>query len=189
MRYDLHLDGLPAGYSIGYARPGEQVQVVGREFTSSEDGEIFISRLEGWPTTVLSLLPREAGLTPGNADWFVCVIHPDKTASVWTGIRPIAEIRAKRSLKKGEGVYLDDIADIGRLHFEGVEIPPTAGVAVLMSVGWRKGFYFDFEPIQPPGRPRGYDLEAFLGQFFAYLSAHHLFGISDAEWEELISFR
>ncbi|MBU4263727.1 MAG: hypothetical protein KKC76_17875 [Proteobacteria bacterium] len=148
---------------------------------------MFISRLEGWPTSILSLLPQEAGIRPANADWFVCVIYPDKKASIYIDIRPIAEIRAKRSLKKGEGVYHDDIAEISRLHFEGIEIPADAGVAILMSVGWRKGFYFDFEPIQPSGCSRSYDLGAFLGQMFAYLSAQHLFAITDDDWQELIA--
>jgi hypothetical protein len=49
MPFELKLDRRPAGYSVKGARHGELCPVIVQEFTSSEDGDLFISRLEGFP--------------------------------------------------------------------------------------------------------------------------------------------
>ncbi len=46
MPYQFKLDFTPAGYALESATPGQVSTVAAREFTSSEDGELFISRLE-----------------------------------------------------------------------------------------------------------------------------------------------
>jgi hypothetical protein len=53
MPIDIDLGNPPAGYSLTAARPGAQVAVQYLEFTSSEDGQHFIKRLEGIPTDIL----------------------------------------------------------------------------------------------------------------------------------------
>ncbi len=47
MPFEVKIDGIPAGYSVKGARKGDTCDVIVREFTSSEDGDLFISRLEG----------------------------------------------------------------------------------------------------------------------------------------------
>ncbi len=47
MPHEIKLDYLPAGYALRGGRAGEEVELMFRGFTSFEDGELFISRLEG----------------------------------------------------------------------------------------------------------------------------------------------
>jgi len=52
MPFTVQLKELPCGYALDDATgvEGSPTRVVVREFTSSEDGELLISRLDGWPT-------------------------------------------------------------------------------------------------------------------------------------------
>src|SRR5208337_4431367 len=61
MPYQVKLDFTPAGYALESATPGERADVAVREFTSSEDGELFISRLEGFPSDILGRRRCEVG--------------------------------------------------------------------------------------------------------------------------------
>jgi hypothetical protein len=56
---EVRLDAPPAGYALESATEGQTAHVAVREFTSSEDGKVFISRLEGIPQQLLSLLPPQ----------------------------------------------------------------------------------------------------------------------------------
>ena len=57
------------GYTIDAAAgEGEEVRVRSTEFTSSEDGELFITRLEGLPQELLSALPENARVQPSQVD-------------------------------------------------------------------------------------------------------------------------
>ena len=50
MPYEISFENLPVGYSASSKKYGDTtVEVVVNEFTSSEDGDLFITRLEGFP--------------------------------------------------------------------------------------------------------------------------------------------
>ena len=59
MPFEIVLDGLPAGYALEAAKQGDSVTTASREFVSSEDGDHFVSRLEGFPNDVFAQLPAE----------------------------------------------------------------------------------------------------------------------------------
>ena len=92
--------------------------------------------------------------------------------------------RVKRPIAAGANVTLDHILDISKLQLNGVTVPANAGVLVILSAGWRKGLYFDFTPLHRIDKPRTYDLEATLGQYYSYLLFQHLFSMTDAVLEE-----
>lgn len=187
MPFDVSFgENLPAGYSMTAVRGGGTVQVCVREFVSSEDGDLFISRLEGIPQALISKLPATAGITPSVVDNMLAIIRPDRTGTIYINeLKTRALIRTRRSVKVGEPVYASDILDIERLQFEGIDIPKNAGVAIILSVGWRKGFYYDLSPVSgKDAQPREYDLEIALGQYHAYLLFQDLFKLSQADWDE-----
>ena len=64
MPYEITLKETPAGYAGTSARAKELVQVIFREFTSTEDGQHFIKRLEGDANPILNKLPTE--VLPSN---------------------------------------------------------------------------------------------------------------------------
>ena len=56
MPFEIDLEERPAGYARTSARAGECVDVVYREFTSTEDKD-FIQRIEGGISCILQRLP------------------------------------------------------------------------------------------------------------------------------------
>lgn len=187
MPHEVKLNEIPAGYALETAQDGQPVSVAVREFTSSEDGELFISRLEGLPQQLLSLVSPVAVLQASTIDHLVAVIRKDHSATVYVNeCKVLTHVRVKRKIDKGEYVSEDDIADINRLTFEGVEVPPDAGVVCVFSSGWRKGFFFDVAPLDAEGSDREYDIEELLGSYMAYLGNQRLFSLDDGDWSFLI---
>ncbi|QDV37707.1 hypothetical protein [Tautonia plasticadhaerens] len=189
MSIEVKTDGVPAGYTIKGARSGELCPVIVREFTSSEDGDLFISRLEGLPSELIGLLPSENRIFCSMVDNLLAIIRRDRTATLYVNELAIRlGIRAKRAIQAGQAILDDDIADIEDFGFVGVEIPLDAGIVVLFSQGWRKGLYYDLGSLHGEvATSRDYDLGRMLAQHYAYLGFQHLFKITDEEWAELLA--
>lgn len=195
MSYKITLDQLPVGYAASAVKGPGELCVVVREFVSSEDGDILIQRLEGFPSLILApAVPQRLGLY-STIDHMLAIIDTSRMATVYINeLSFIAEMQPKRTLKKGEGVFFDDIADVQRMRIclgtEPVAIPPETGVVLLFSHRWRKGLYYDLGPLAPKeGQPRDYDIEMVLGQCFARLAFQNRLRISDDEWTELLRQR
>lgn len=177
---------------MGYARTGgvegQLVQVVAREFLSSEDGERFFIRMDGWPREIVAALPPSAGIWPSNVDHLVALIRQDLTATVYVNeLTQIAHIRSAWAFEAGQELTDRDIADVVELHFEGLDVPPDAALLVIFSHGWRKGLFFDFFPFHKPDYRRPYDLWKLLGSCSAYLMNQAPFRLTDDDWSYLIN--
>jgi hypothetical protein len=187
MPYDIVLNQLPAGVALQNASGKEDtlIKVAVREFTSSEDGEAFITRLEGIPQLLLTLAAPE--IHPSDVKHLVATIRTDKTARVWINeCRVIAHVRVNRAIKKDEILTDGDIVDIDSMEFEGVEIPPDSAVVCLFSVGWRRALYFDLGPVGPGAPRRDYDLSKVLGSYMAYLHGRGVPKLAEDDWSYLI---
>ena len=176
----------PAGYVLTSAKEGEYAQVVYREFTSTEDGQYFIQRLEGFPNNILQRLPSQ--INPSQVDHMLAICHRDGKADVYLNELDIRlNARVARSMEAGEEVLKDDIADMEGVDL-GVQIPDDAGILFIFSVGWRMGLFYDFGPIGGPDpQLRQYDVGAVLGQAYGHVLFQERFSISDAEWDALFS--
>jgi len=185
MPHEIQLGFKPAGYTQQSAKKGDVVDLVYREFTSSEDGNLFISRLEGIPRQLLAAIPGATIADESCVSHMLAIVRPDETATLYVNDLPHSvEIRAKGAGKAGQAVSLDDIMDVSRIRLKGIVIPEDAGLVAIFSVGWRKGLFFDFEPLQ--GVRRNYDIETALGHCYSYVAFQHLFAISDPIWNEII---
>lgn len=189
MPFEIQLDkDLPIGYTAYAVKEGEEAAIVVREFLSSEDGNFFIGRLEGFVSPILSKLPRGSQAYASVVDHFLAIIKPDNTATVYVNELNIGiQVRLKRSISKGETVYEKDIADVLKVELGGITIPDDAGVIFLFSRHWRKGFFFDLRPLAEEGSIRNYDIETLLGSYHSYLSNQHLFNARQSEWETILS--
>lgn len=189
MPFSITFQELPAGYSMNAARQGETVQVSMRGFVSSEDGDKLVTQLDGVSESILSRLP--ARVSPSSIDHLLAILRPDKTGTVYINeLEFTGLIRPRRSLKKGEPVFQRDILDIQRMRIGNAQIPTDAGFMMVMSCGWRKGFYYDLRPLHAPGNPeRDYDVELLLGQFWSYLTFQDLFKVEETTWQELFRQR
>ncbi len=79
----IHIDlgNPPAGCCLTAARPGAQLAVQYLEFTSSEDGQHFIKRLEGITNVILlKVTPR---VQPSQIDSLLAIIRADGTATAY----------------------------------------------------------------------------------------------------------
>ena len=188
MPIEIMLTDIPGGYSLSAGRAGDTIRVAVREFLSSEDGDDFLRRLEGFPSVVLNQIDDEKRVAPSQIDHMLVVIRRDKTCTVYINeLDLLAGIIAKRDIATGQAVVADDIAGIKTVKFKGIEVPADVGVLYLFSSGWRKGLYYDFSPIQPNGaEPREYDLGVQFGQIFTYLLFQDRLKISDLAWGSLL---
>lgn len=183
MPFVINFDQIPVGYSLNAAKKGESVSVTLREFTSSEDGSLFISRLEGIPADILSRLPVH--YPPSTIDHLLALAEKNGKTTVYINeLSTIAKTRIKSNKEAGDPIIGDDIADIISVKFSGLEIPKDVGVALIFSVGWRKGFFFDFSPLHYDCPQREYDIDAQFGRIFAYLTFQESFQITDSDFQE-----
>src|SRR5262245_58769515 len=84
MPYEVRFADAPAGYALEAPDPASStVKIATRDFTSSEDGELFISRVEGLPNQVLAMLPASAGCRPESLNNLLAVIRRDLTTTVY----------------------------------------------------------------------------------------------------------
>ncbi|WP_404308679.1 hypothetical protein [Neorhodopirellula lusitana] len=188
MPHKFKLDKPPIGYAASACGPGEStVQVVSTEFSSTEDGQHFINRLEGFPMDVLSEI-RKTGtdISPSRVDHMLVLIDADANVTAYVNeLKLHAMFRVGRSIEAGESVFKNDIVDIHSFGFDDVKIPDDVGVLFVFSVGWRKGLFFDYRPLPPLFQPIKYDLNATFGQFYAHVLFQERFSISNSDWEHL----
>lgn len=192
MPHQIQLDHVPAGYALNSGRDGEQMAAAVCEFTSSEDGQLFISRLEGIPRMLIEKLPPMLTAAASMTDNLLAIVRADKSAAIYYNeCHPSITARAKKAIKKGDPVSLDDIFDVERVDLDGINVPEDAGICYVFSFGWRKGFFFDLGPCQSGAhhRKRDYDLGAVLGDCFARVLFQERFSILEATWEEMFRQR
>jgi len=192
MPKEIVFDHLPAGYAQHGGRPNDEINFVFREFCSTEDGQHFISRLEGTATAILEKMSGQAGIDAATTSSLLAVIRPDRSATVyWNEFHPVVQVRAKGRVNKGDLVLLDHIMDIERVVLPDGLVPNDAGICYVFSFGWRKGLFFDYGPLLhgEKRRPRDYDLGLTLGYGFSRVLFQHLFSISDEVWAELFRQR
>jgi hypothetical protein len=186
MPVEIDLGMPPVGYALAAARVDEQVAVQFLEFTSTEDGQHFIQRLEGIPNDILKGLSPP--ISPSQVDNMLAICRRDGKATVYVNeLVQRARVRASGPVEAGAIVTKNDIVDLDRLELD-VQIPDDAGVVFVFSVGWRKGLFYDFGPIGGPDpQPRQYDVAAMFGQAYCHVLFQERFSISDAEWDALFS--
>ncbi len=186
MPVEIELGNAPAGYSITAARAEETVEIQFLEFTSSEDGQHFIQRLEGFPNDILRRVAPH--IRPSQVDHMLIIVRQDNTATAYINeLSIVTRMRASRRVEAGEQVFKSDIMDIDRLELS-VEIPDNAGFLFLFSAGWRKGLFYDFGPVGIPGsQRREYDVAKAFGQAYCHVLFQERFSISDDEWDALLA--
>lgn len=176
----IKLDPL-IGFSLGYARPGERMNVSTRAMVTAEDGERFTILLDQISDCILShVKARPDESTIGQ---LVVVLRPDSTADVFINEPPmVARVTAKKPVNAGEPVLQDSIADIHSVSFRGLDVPDDAGVLVLISSRWRRGVFYDFEPIARPEVRRPKDaLGVALASLWTYLGFQDRLGLTDGD--------
>ena len=111
MPVEIDLEKPPAGYLLSSIKEGEDAQIAYREFTSTEDGQHFIQRLEGIPNNILQRLPSQ--ISPSQVDHMLAICRRDGKADVYVNELDVhLHIRPAWSIKAGEVVSKDYFVDI-----------------------------------------------------------------------------
>ena len=187
MKFDIKFDKPFAGFSMASAKPGEYLWICQKEFVSSENGDLLISRLDNYVTALLIKISEvhKIMIIPSSIDNMLAILMGDGSTTVYINVPIRVLMRSKKSVKAGQAIYRKDIADIKELVFNDIEIPDDVGVMALFSVGWRKGLFYDLVPLPTGTEKRDYNLNQLLGGYFAYLTFQERFKITDSEWNSL----
>lgn len=189
MPLDFRMEKLPIGHVTEAAPKGStSVKVCSTAFISTEDGQEFIQRLEGFPTELLAQLPKDRRIAPSQVDHILAIIRRDHSVTLYVNeLSLLAGVMIGRDINKGEHVFKNDIVDIATIEFDGIAVPDDAGVALVFSIGWRKGFYYDFAPLHPKESiRRAAPFPAIFGQCYSHVLFQERFSILDSEWETLL---
>lgn len=124
-----------------------------------------------------------------------CLIFISKDkAKIHINIPTFVYLVSKRSIKKGEFLTKDDIADIRKVQFKGVEIDSNCGIIYIFSHDWMKCVYFDYTHILPekwvPTNTQNLcqngDLESLFASFHAYMMFPEIFRIEPEIKEKML---
>lgn len=188
MPHKIQIERPACGYAAEPSGPDQNtVRVIPVEFSSSEDGQHFIKRLEGATSEILEALAKQGNrISPSSIDHLLAFISPDGDTTVYVNELTLSSlIRVNRAIEKGETVTKNDIIDIHSLDLGGITNPGDAGIVFVFSIGWRRGLFFDYRPLRPHLQTVDYDLETTFGQFYSHVLFQERFGITDDEWNRL----
>ncbi|WP_335921937.1 MULTISPECIES: Shedu anti-phage system protein SduA domain-containing protein [Shewanella] len=160
MAIEFTLDQIPAGFSAGFGVAGDKVPVISRELVYPRDSIRLLDRLEGLHQMIFSRIPNLP--KPSEIDHLVVIINPDLSCTAYINELKIeAMVKVNRSVRAGDPLYKGDISHVESVDL-GIEIPSDVGVIVLLSSGWKRSVYFDFEPLQPEFDSDAIDLNKIL---------------------------
>ncbi|HWS86429.1 MAG TPA: hypothetical protein VN282_05680 [Pyrinomonadaceae bacterium] len=156
MPVEVRVGQLLAGYNLYTIREGEEATLVTRELVSSEDSELYQARVEGIPVALLSSLPEDRAKELLPVRYMVALLRPDTTATLYLDtipddLKPVLHVTLKRVRGAGEPVTPDDIADVDKLEYQGINFPPDAGIVIIFNAGRRNGFFYDLTPWSKTG--------------------------------------
>ncbi|MDA7968065.1 MAG: hypothetical protein MPK31_03885 [Gammaproteobacteria bacterium] len=188
--YEIDAKDLPTAYIQSVDKDTNQVTcVTSRLILSSETDFAFV--MDNLVTPIINQLPKNSGIQPSTVDHLLAITGPDHKCKVYVnelGLR--TSVRSKSSVRKGQVVYSEQIADVERLEFHGVEIPADAGVVVVLSHQWGKSLFFDTGPIMEGDKnKRDFDIGEVLGQCQNRMLFQHLYEITAEQWETLFQQR
>lgn len=185
--YEVQLKERIAGYSVSAAKAGEKVQVQFSGATSTEDGDLHLKYLNGFPQTILSMLEKE--FQPSDIKSMVVLISKDLKAKIYINeVEVYAQAFAKaKKIEKGQAVGKDDISGFDRIQLSGIEFPEDHAYFCILSLGWDKAYIFDFSPLDDQlDRKIEYDVEKLLGSYFSYLSFGSIHKIPASDWDNIL---
>ena len=139
---------LPAGYateSVKVTEPEHMVRVSTRGFASTADGHSFVRLLEQFPTELLSKLTEQP--RPSQADNLLAIISPTGTANVYVNeVSAILTTKVRRSVKAGQPVSTDDISEIQKMEFCGIDVPSHTGIIYFFTLVGDEDYFTTLVP-------------------------------------------
>ena len=170
----LHFDNVEnfAGFVVETAQKGEMIKVQARGSLISDD-PMFYTYID----QITGLLLKN--VIVNSVYQFLVLIHADLSADLYLNDLPVKLLMmAKRDFRKGEVIRSNDIADVGKMSFDMINIKSTDKVIYCFKVGWKFGLFFDLH------REESLDIEAMqreLGALYRYLSFQYVYDVLESE--------
>jgi hypothetical protein len=186
--YEVQLKERIAGYCMSAARSGEMAQIRVSGATSTEDGDLHLKYLEGFPQTVLSMIGQE--ILPSDVKSMVVLISKDLKARVYINeviIEGIAIVKTKK-VEIGKPITRNDFSGFERIILKGISFPKDHAFFCLLPLGWDNIYVFDYSPLRE-GEDINveYDVEKVLGAYFSYLLFKSVHKLSGSVLEKILS--
>jgi hypothetical protein len=161
----------PGGFILHAGTASEQVLVQYGELVPPSDPARVLQVLEGLQHSVFSRIPNFPD--PSQVRHVVVVIHQDLNAKAYVNeLKLLAKCDITRDVKAGEPAMASDISAIREVTF-GIEVPDSAAIIVVTSIGWRRSVYYDFGPFIGDGSRIGALSQILASQMLM------LFGLND----------
>ncbi len=158
------------GIALEPAKPGDKARIARKGFYSEYEGDFFFTCLHEISALILGqwLMKKKFNESVISN----CLIFIDRTrkADVFINCPTFMEVTVKEPPQKRNVIMREDISDIHNISFSGVHLRPECGVIYIFSVGWRRGIYFDFLPINPKEPSESGNLNLIFGACHAYLT-------------------
>lgn len=125
-----------AGFTMEKAKKGEKVRVLTSASIVSDD-PIFHIFMEQIARIFLDKIDVNL------VHHFLILIHKDSSFDLFVNDIPLRiEITSKRALSEGQMVRVDDIADVRKLTFDGLDVEPSDKIIYCFKVDWKFGLFF-----------------------------------------------
>jgi hypothetical protein len=183
MPFEIQLQHAPHGYATTSADPHEEVSVMVSGYFTDEHGLDFYRILDSF--TSMFLRPYiENGNHVSTLDHCLVLIEKDgKTKVFLNELGIVVTTIAKKDMNLGEPISKNDIGGIQELSFDGIPIPENNGLAFYFSIGWRRGFFFDFRPLGSNAKLENVNRR--LGQYYEGLLFKEYYVVDDQIWQKV----
>jgi hypothetical protein len=160
-----------AGIALETAKPGDKVRVARRGFYSDFDGDFFFTCLNEISELILQDWLNKGKIKESKISNCLIFIDKNSKADVFVNCPTFMEVTIKESSKNHSLIKREDISDIQKVSFSGVNLRSDLAVIYIFSNRWRRGIFFDLLPIDPKitiSQPT--DLSVLFGACYAFLT-------------------
>ncbi|MDY6918077.1 MAG: hypothetical protein SVP26_09075 [Chloroflexota bacterium] len=179
----FHLDAVQdiVGFAPTNVRPGEFFWALVRGLVTSDEPEFY-----KYVEQISNLFLNRCGVLQNAVYQFLVLIHGDSSAELYVNDFAVeVEILAKRDIEAQEVATDEDIADIRRLKFPGIQITDTDKLIYCFKVGWKFGLFLDLDCQER------LDVDAAwmaLGKLYRELSFQYVYEVlrSGTQFEEMM---
>lgn len=157
------------GVSLSSGNKDDELKVARRGFFTDYDNESLFVILQQLSNLFLNEWTLKEKKSVSHIRNCLIFINANKEASIHINCPTFIEIVSKKAIEKNDPVFKKDIADVRKMDFQGIELQSTCAVIYIFSVGWRRGLYFDFLPIDSEKEYTTGDLSTIFASLYSYL--------------------
>lgn len=176
--------GALAGFSVENVPAGGMAKVLVKGSFTSDEKEFYT-----YMKQITNLFLNKAGLFVNQISYFLIILHADHSADIYINdFTVLQKIRIKRSVKAGERVGIDNVADMDEITFPDILITDTDNIIYCFKVGWKFGLYFNFMQVDGKTKLNVAELYKELGKLSAFLHFEEVYKTFETEsiFSELI---